>query len=70
MDTVTAKHPVVSDARWIEERQKLLAREKELTHLRDEIASARRALPWRRVTADYEPAPRAALASACCHAER
>jgi predicted dithiol-disulfide oxidoreductase (DUF899 family) len=53
MNTVTAKHPVVSDERWTEERRKLLAREKELTHLRDEIAEARRALPWRRVTANY-----------------
>jgi predicted dithiol-disulfide oxidoreductase (DUF899 family) len=58
MNTVTAtaaigKHTVVSDARWVEERRKLLAREMELTHLRDEIAAARRALPWRRITANY-----------------
>src|SRR3954462_11355896 len=49
----TANHPVVSPDRWIAERRKLLAREKELTHLRDEIAEARRALPWRRVTGNY-----------------
>jgi len=58
MNTVTAqaeagRHPVVSDARWLEERQQLLAREKELTRLHDEIAGARRALPWRRVAANY-----------------
>lgn len=49
----TATHPVVSDTQWLDARKKLLAREKELTHLHDEIASARRALPWRRITAGY-----------------
>lgn len=44
---------VVSDARWTEERRALLAREKQLTQLRDEIAQARRALPWRRVEKHY-----------------
>jgi len=48
-----ARHAVVSDERWVEERKKLLAREKELTHLKDELASARRALPWRRIVKDY-----------------
>ena len=48
-----ANHPVVSPDRWIAERKKLLAREKELTHLRDEIARARRALPWERVEKNY-----------------
>ena len=42
-------HPVVSPDRWIAERKKLLAREKELTRLRDRIAEERRALPWVRV---------------------
>jgi predicted dithiol-disulfide oxidoreductase (DUF899 family) len=49
----TANHPVVSPDRWIAERRKLLAREKELTHLRDKIAEARRALPWERVDKSY-----------------
>ena len=49
----TAGHPVVSDARWTEERKKLLAREKELTRLHDQVASERRALAWRRMTKDY-----------------
>ena len=39
--------------RWIAERKALLAREKELVRLRDEIARARRALPWERVANDY-----------------
>ena len=38
---------------WVAERKALLAREKELVHLRDEIARARRALPWERVDKDY-----------------
>lgn len=46
-------HPVVPDDRWLSERKKLLAREKELTHLRDQVARERRALPWRRITRDY-----------------
>ena len=49
----TANHPVVSSDRWIAERKKLLAREKELTRLHDEIAEARRALPWVRIDKNY-----------------
>jgi predicted dithiol-disulfide oxidoreductase (DUF899 family) len=49
----TAHHPVVSPDRWLAERLALLAREKELVRLGDEIARARRALPWQRVTTDY-----------------
>ena len=45
----TVNHPVVSRDRWIAERKALLDREKELTHLRDEIARERRALPWTRI---------------------
>jgi predicted dithiol-disulfide oxidoreductase (DUF899 family) len=46
-------HLVVSDARWQQERVKLLAREKELTRLHDQIAQERRALPWRRIGKPY-----------------
>ncbi len=46
-------HPVVSSAIWIGERKALLAREKELTRLRDEIARERRALPWVRIEKNY-----------------
>jgi predicted dithiol-disulfide oxidoreductase (DUF899 family) len=49
----TANHPTVSHERWIDARKKFLAREKELTHLRDEVANERRALPWERVEKDY-----------------
>ena len=40
-------------AEWLEARKQLLAREKELTHLREEIAAERRALPWVAVENDY-----------------
>jgi len=36
-------HPIVSRDLWLAERKKLLAHEKELTHLRDQIARERRA---------------------------
>jgi predicted dithiol-disulfide oxidoreductase (DUF899 family) len=46
-------HPVVSRDRWLAERRALLAREKELTRLHDQIARERRALPWERVEKSY-----------------
>jgi predicted dithiol-disulfide oxidoreductase (DUF899 family) len=46
-------HPIVSSERWVSERKELLAREKELTRLHDQIARERRALPWERVEKDY-----------------
>ncbi len=49
----TPNHPVVSRERWLAERKALLDREKELTRLRDDIARARRALPWTRINKDY-----------------
>lgn len=48
-DSTLTDHPVVSDEDWLAARKALLAREKELTRLRDQIAHDRRALPWRRV---------------------
>jgi predicted dithiol-disulfide oxidoreductase (DUF899 family) len=46
-------HPVVSHEHWLAERKKLLAREKELAHLRDQLTRARRALPWVRIDKIY-----------------
>jgi predicted dithiol-disulfide oxidoreductase (DUF899 family) len=46
-------HPVVPRERWLAERKQLLAREKELTRLEDQVASERRALPWVRVDKPY-----------------
>jgi predicted dithiol-disulfide oxidoreductase (DUF899 family) len=49
----SAAHDVVADAQWTAARLQLLAREKELTRLQDEVAAERRALPWRRVAREY-----------------
>ena len=51
--TTTMNHPVVSRQQWLAQRKALLAREKELTHLGDQIARERRALPWVRMDKDY-----------------
>jgi len=53
MHTATVNHPVVPATQWVAERKKLLAREKELTRLRDQIAVERRALPWERIDKRY-----------------
>ena len=52
-DSGLAGHPVVSAGQWLAERRRLLAREKELTRLHDQVARERRALPWLRVEKDY-----------------
>lgn len=44
---------IVSAAEWLAARKQLLAKEKELTHRRDELAAERRALPWVRVDKPY-----------------
>jgi len=46
-------HKIVSETDWTAERKKLLAREKELTHLQEQVAAERRALPWVRVDKTY-----------------
>lgn len=51
--TSTERHRVVSRDEWVAERKTLLAREKELTHLHDQIARERRALPWVRIDKIY-----------------
>lgn len=43
----------VDHAEWVEARKALLAREKELTRLRDAISAERKALPWEPVETDY-----------------
>jgi predicted dithiol-disulfide oxidoreductase (DUF899 family) len=45
--------PVVERKAWLDARLELLAREKALTRLRDEVAEARRNLPKVRVTSEY-----------------
>jgi predicted dithiol-disulfide oxidoreductase (DUF899 family) len=49
----SVSHPVASREQWVAERKALLAREKELTRLRDQIARERRALPWVRIEKHY-----------------
>jgi predicted dithiol-disulfide oxidoreductase (DUF899 family) len=46
-------HSVVTKEQWLAARTKLLAREKELSRLRDELSAERRALPWQRVEKHY-----------------
>lgn len=50
---MSMNHPVVTRERWLAERKALLAHEKELTRLGDQVARERRALPWVRVDKDY-----------------
>ena len=46
--------PVIASAdEWLKARKELLAKEKELTRLHDELAAQRRALPWVRVDKNY-----------------
>jgi len=47
------EHKVVSEQEWLTARRVLLTKEKQLTHLRDEINRDRLALPWVRVTKQY-----------------
>jgi len=44
---------VVSRAEWLVARTRLLSKEKELTHLRDELSAQRRQLPWVKVDKTY-----------------
>jgi predicted dithiol-disulfide oxidoreductase (DUF899 family) len=47
------QHPIVSHDEWLGARKELLAREKELTRLRDQLAAERRALPWVKIEKPY-----------------
>jgi len=49
----TPPHRVVSRDEWLEERTKLLVREKEFTRSRDRLAEDQRALPWVNIEKDY-----------------
>ena len=44
---------IVSREEWLEARKALMAKEKELTRLRDRLAAERRALPWVKVDKPY-----------------
>jgi predicted dithiol-disulfide oxidoreductase (DUF899 family) len=47
------RHPVVGAAEWLAARKELLKKEKELTHLRDEISRQRLELPWEKIEKKY-----------------
>ncbi|MGO9338488.1 MAG: DUF899 domain-containing protein [Terracidiphilus sp.] len=48
------EHPkVVSQAEWLAARKDFLQKEKEFTHLRDELSRQRRELPWEKVEKEY-----------------
>jgi predicted dithiol-disulfide oxidoreductase (DUF899 family) len=51
--TNPTSHPVASRERWVAARLALLAREKALMQLSDQVARERRALPWVRIEKDY-----------------
>lgn len=46
-------HKVVSHNEWVAARKTHLAKEKEFTHLRDQLSRERRELPWELVEKDY-----------------
>ena len=46
-------HPVVPREVWLDARKALLAKEKELTRQRDQLAAERRAVPWVKVEKRY-----------------
>ena len=48
-----AEPRIVSHEEWLKAQRIHLAREKELTRLRDQLAAERRALPWERVEKAY-----------------
>ena len=48
-----ANPKIASRSEWLAARKKLLAKEKEYTHMRDALAAERRALPWVRLDQNY-----------------
>jgi predicted dithiol-disulfide oxidoreductase (DUF899 family) len=53
MGTVNVGHEVVSSAEWLKTRKAFLAKEKNLTRLRDELNRERMELPWEKVEKNY-----------------
>ncbi len=53
VDDAITGHAIAAHEEWVAARKALLEKEKELTRLMDEVAVARRALPWERVGKDY-----------------
>jgi predicted dithiol-disulfide oxidoreductase (DUF899 family) len=53
LDTSKESHAVVSRGQWTAARKALLEKEKQCTHLHDELAELRRQLPWVKVEKPY-----------------
>jgi predicted dithiol-disulfide oxidoreductase (DUF899 family) len=51
--SVVKDHRIVAHEEWVAARKAFLAKEKELTRLRDEVSELRRALPWEPVAKHY-----------------
>ncbi|HEV8389709.1 MAG TPA: DUF899 family protein, partial [Dongiaceae bacterium] len=47
------QHRIVSRDQWVQARTALLAKEKEMTRLRDRLSAERRELPWVKVEKTY-----------------
>jgi predicted dithiol-disulfide oxidoreductase (DUF899 family) len=52
-ENLRSQSKVVSREEWIVARKQLLAKEKELTRLRDQVSQERRELPWVKIEKDY-----------------
>lgn len=46
-------HKIVSEEEWIKARKQFLIKEKEFTHLRDQLSQQLRDLPWKAVDKEY-----------------
>ena len=46
-------HQIATKEDWLKARKALLAKEKQFTHLRDQLSAERRKLPWLRVEKNY-----------------
>ena len=53
LEETKLSHPVASRAQWLSARKTLLQKEKQYTHLRDELAEIRQQLPWVKVEKPY-----------------
>jgi len=47
------QHKIVTRNEWLDARKALLAKEKQMTRLRDELSAERRALPWVKIEKNY-----------------
>jgi len=53
MNATMESHKIVTEKEWLAASRELLAKEKQMTKLRDELARERRELPWVKVTKNY-----------------